>query len=156
MSDRECKNNLLASSAAVTSLGADSTSISAALADLALLSFYSIMGSEVLWSFQAKKCRPYERPLNHLAAAALALHSSTESPPISYSNIVRYWPLVACRTRKVSARSNWSGVTTKLGAIPLVWNPPQHFKGYAAGVAWKHALHAQRQVQLVETTVVVY
>jgi len=92
MSDRECKNNLLASSAAVTSLGADSTSISAALADLALLSFYSIMGSEVLWSFQAKKCRPYERPLNHLAAAALALHSSTESPPISYSNIVRYWP----------------------------------------------------------------
>lgn len=95
MSDRECKNNLLASSAAVTSLGADSTSISAALADLALLSFYSIMGSEVLWSFQAKKCRPYERPLNHLAAAALALHSSTESPPISYSNIVRYWPFSA-------------------------------------------------------------
>tara|TARA_R110000868_G_scaffold81408_1_gene230394 strand:+ start:4399 stop:4536 length:138 start_codon:yes stop_codon:yes gene_type:complete len=44
----------------------------------------------------------------------------------------------------------------KLGAIQLVWNPPQHFKGYAAGVAWKHALHTQRQAQLVEKTVVVY
>jgi hypothetical protein len=47
-------------------------------------------------------------------------------------------------------------MNTKLGAIQLVWNPPQHFKGYAAGVAWKHALQAQSQVQLVETTVVVY
>ncbi len=29
-------------------------------------------------------------------------------------------------------------------------NPPQYLKGYAAGVAWKYALQAQRQVQLVE------
>jgi hypothetical protein len=47
-------------------------------------------------------------------------------------------------------------VTTKKGAIQLVWNPPQHCKGYAAGVAWKHARHAQLQTRLVETTVVVY
>lgn len=64
------------------------------------------------------------------------------------------FPPVETDASRPEAAGQW--VTTKKGAIQLVWNPPQHFKGYAAGVAWKHALHAQLQTRLVETTVVVY
>jgi hypothetical protein len=64
------------------------------------------------------------------------------------------FPPVETDASRPEAAGQW--VTTKLGAIQLVLNPPQHFKGYATGVAWKRALHAQLQTQLVETTEVVY
>lgn len=37
-------------------------------------------------------------------------------------------------------------------ALDAAGNPPRHFKDYAAGVAWKRALHQEHQTQLVETT----
>ncbi|MBD2837113.1 UvrD-helicase domain-containing protein [Pseudomonas sp. JM0905a] len=37
-------------------------------------------------------------------------------------------------------------------ALDAAGNPPPHFKDYAAGVAWKRALHQEHQTQLVETT----
>ncbi|WP_374366667.1 hypothetical protein [Stutzerimonas sp.] len=71
-----------------------------------------------------------------------------------FFNRIGRFPPVETDASRPEAAGQW--VTTKKGAIQLVWNPPQHFKGYAAGVAWKHALHAQLQTRLVETTVVVY
>ncbi|WP_052080950.1 UvrD-helicase domain-containing protein [Pseudomonas sp. ML96] len=37
-------------------------------------------------------------------------------------------------------------------ALDAHGNPPPHFKDYAAGIAWKRALHTQHQTQLIETT----
>jgi len=88
---------------------------------------------------------------SHFDSSTLDRQAAAEA---YFFNRIGRFPPVETDASRPEAAGQW--VTTKKGAIQLVWNPPQHFKGYAAGVAWKHALHAQLQTRLVETTVVVY